>query len=119
MDNTARYSIGWIAPLPLELIAAKAMVDEDYNDIPVGEYTYHGGKMGEHYVVMAVQPRMGTDAASDLAARMCSVFKNIKCFLVVGIGGGVRGYGPHGAASQIVLGGVVTSVPTGKYGGVV
>ncbi|KAL9078304.1 MAG: hypothetical protein Q9157_002767 [Trypethelium eluteriae] len=117
--DTARYTIGWIAPLPLELTAARAMFDDDYHDIPVGNYTYYGGKIREHYVVMAVQPRMGTDAASDLVARMRSAFQSLKCFLVVGIGGGVRGYGPHGATSQIVLGDVVVSVPMSKHGGVV
>ncbi|KAI9770023.1 MAG: hypothetical protein M1840_003735 [Geoglossum simile] len=68
---------------------------------------------------MAVQSRIGTDAASDLAARMRNAFKNIECFVVVGIGGGVPRYGPAGAPSQIVLGDVVVSYPAGSYGGVV
>lgn len=113
-----RYTIGWIAPLALELIAAKAMLDEDHQEIHVNEYNYHGGRIGQHYVVMAVQPKMGTDAASALAARMHAAFKNIKYFLVVGIGGGVPCYGSPGALSQIVLGDVVVSSPRGFYGGV-
>ena len=117
--DVSQYTIGWIAPLALELTAARAMLDEDFGSTSVDEYTYHGGRIGQHHVVMAVQPRMGTDAASDLAARMCSAFKNIKCFFVVGIGGGLESYGPPGAVSQIVLGDVVVSVPSGKHGGVV
>ncbi|KAF2230817.1 hypothetical protein EV356DRAFT_508116 [Viridothelium virens] len=118
MDNT-RYTIGWIAPLALELAAALAMTDDNYEEITVGDHKYHGGTIGKHYVVMAVQSRTGTTAASGLAAWMCAAFRNLKCFLVVGIGGGVRSYGPYGAASQIVLGDVVVSVPKGNFGGVV
>ncbi|OCK81526.1 purine and uridine phosphorylase [Lepidopterella palustris CBS 459.81] len=111
--------VWWIAPLPLELAAAKAMLDEDYGDISIDGYNYYGGKIGQHDVVMAVQPKIGTDAASDLAARMRVAFRNIVYFLVVGIGGGVPSYGPSGAQHQIVLGDVVVSVPRGQYGGVV
>ncbi|RYP53671.1 hypothetical protein DL768_001397 [Monosporascus sp. mg162] len=99
--EVTRYSVGWIAPLPLELTAAKAVLDEDYGELRVGKYTYYGGKIGQHHIVMAVQSRMGTDAASDLAARMRDAFRNIEHFVVVGIGGGVPGYGPAGAPSQI------------------
>ncbi|KAF2793702.1 purine and uridine phosphorylase, partial [Melanomma pulvis-pyrius CBS 109.77] len=118
-DQPARYTIGWIAPLPLELTAAKAVLDEDHGDIHADGYIYHGGKIGKHNVVMAVQPKMGTDAASDLAARVRATFKNVGYFVVVGIGGGVPNYGPSGARSQIVLGDVVVSYPRGRYGGIV
>ncbi|OCK78068.1 purine and uridine phosphorylase, partial [Lepidopterella palustris CBS 459.81] len=117
--EVTRYSVGWIAPLPLELTAAKAVLDEDYGDIHVGDYIYHGGRIGQHDIVMAVQPKMGTDAASDLAARMRAAFRNIQFFMVVGIGGGVPSYGPPGASAQIVLGDVVVSCPRDKHGGVV
>jgi nucleoside phosphorylase len=118
-EGVAQYSIGWIAPLPLELTAAKAMLDEDHGDIHVGGYIYHGGRIGNHNVVMAVQPKMGTDAASDLAARVRAAFRNIEYFVVVGIGGGVPSYGPAGAQHHIVFGDVVVSYPKGSYGGVV
>lgn len=113
-----RYTIGWIAPLALELIAAIAMLDEEHDSIRVDEYNYHGGRIGEHYVVMAVQSKIGTDAASSLAARMHAIFKNIRYLLVVGLGGGVPSYGLAGALSQIVLGDVVVSHPKDRYGGV-
>lgn len=106
--------------MPLELTAAKGMFESrSIEKIDFDGHSFYGGKMGEHYVVMGVQHKMGTDAASDLAARMRSAFKNIEFFLVVGIGGGVPSYGPPGAKSEIVLGDVVVSVPFGDYGGVV
>ena len=114
-----RYTIGWIAPLPLEFTAAIATLDEEHGDIHVNEDGYCGGRIGQHNVVMAVQPNIGTNAASNLAARMHAAFKNIKYFLVVGIAGGVPFYGLPGAQSQIVLGDVVVSRPTSKYGGVI
>lgn len=114
-----QYTIGWIAPLPLEFTAAIAMLDEEHGDIHVNEDGYCGGRIGQHNVVMAVQPNIGTNAASDLAARMHAAFKNIKYFMVVGIAGGVPFYGSPGAQSQIVLGDVVVSRPMGKYGGVI
>ncbi|KAH8727306.1 ankyrin repeat-containing domain protein [Phaeosphaeriaceae sp. PMI808] len=117
--GVARYSIGWIAPLPLELTAAKAVLDEEYKEHRINGYTYYGGRIGEHDVVMAVQAKMGTDGASDLAARMLAAFSYIEYFVVVGIGGGVPSYGPPGASFQIVLGDVVISYPKGSYGGVV
>lgn len=113
------YTIGWIAPLPLELMVAEAVLDEDHGYIYVEGYIYHGGRVGKHNVVRAVQPKIGTEAAADLAARMRAAFKKIEYFLVVGIGGGVPSYGLAGAQSQIVLGDVVVSVPGGQYGGII
>jgi nucleoside phosphorylase len=117
--DAASYTIGWIAPLSLELTAAMAMLDEVYVDMHVDGYIFHGGRIGQHNLVLAVQPRMGTDAASDLAARMHAAFRNIEYFLVVGIGGGVPSYGCSSAKTEIVLGDVVVSYPRGQYGGVV
>ncbi|KAF2471639.1 purine and uridine phosphorylase [Lindgomyces ingoldianus] len=118
MEST-RYTVGWIAPLYLELIAAKSALEQEYDEIYADGYRFYGGRIGEHNVVLGVQPTIGTDAASDLAARMSSAFPNIRFFLVVGIGGGVPRYGVTGAASEIVLGDVVVSYPWGNSGGVI
>lgn len=115
----ARYTVGWIAPLPLELMAARSALEEEYGTIYDDKYSYYGGKIGAHNVVIGVQSRIGTDAASDLAARMQAAFPNIEFFLVVGIGGGVPRYGPVSAAFEMVLGDVVVSCPRGNFGGVV
>jgi len=113
-----QYTVGWIAPLPLELTAARSALEPEYGRIHADGYNYYGGRIGTHEVVLGVQSRMGTDAAADLAARMQAAFPNIKFFLVVGIGGGVPRYGPVGAVSEIVLGDVVVSYPWGNLGGV-
>jgi nucleoside phosphorylase len=112
------YTVGWIAPLPLELTTARSVLEQEYGPVYAGGYSYYGGKIGTHDVILGVQSRMGTDAAADLAARMQAAFPNIKFFLVVGIGGGVPRYGPAGAVSEIVLGDVVVSYPRSDLGGV-
>lgn len=81
--------MGWIAPLALELIAAKSALDQEYGDVYARGYSYYGGRIGTHNIVIGVQSRMGIDMASDLAAKMQAVFPNIQFFLVIGIGGGV------------------------------
>lgn len=117
--NSSSYRIGWIAPLPLELTAAIAMLDEDHGDAHVDGYIFHRGRIGRQNIALSVQPRMGTDAASDLAARMRAAFPQIEYFLVVGIGGGVPSHGRSSTKAQIVLGDVVVSCPRGRHGGVV
>jgi nucleoside phosphorylase len=117
--ETTCYTVGWMAPLPLEHTAAISTLEEVHGEIPANGYCYHGGRIGAHNIVIGVQSRMGTDAASDLAARMEAAFPNIKFFLVIGIGGGVPRYGPPGAISKIVLGDVVVSYLRGSFGGVV
>jgi nucleoside phosphorylase len=113
------YTVGWIAPLPLEQIAARSALDQEHGLVPSGGYIYIGGMIGSHNVVIGVQSKMGTDAASDLASRMRDAFPSIEYFFVVGIGGGVPRYGPAGARYEMVLGDVVVSYPRGDYGGVV
>jgi len=119
MDENDRYSVGWIAPLPLELTAAIAALDERYTDFDHDQYKYYRGRIGRHNIVVAVQPRTGTNSAASLAARMKSVFRRIEFFVVVGIAGGVPTYGPAGSKQQIVLGDVVVSRPRKKHGGIV
>jgi nucleoside phosphorylase len=117
--DPSEYTIGWIAPLPLELAIAKVMMDETHDRISDGEYTYSCGRIGLHNVVIAPQAYLGITHASKLADRMKNKFKNLRFFLVVGIGGGVPSYGRPGAKEQIVLGDVVVSYPRGNHGGVV
>lgn len=117
MDPTD-YNVGWIAPLPLELTAARHMLDVEHEGVTDNEHRYIAGKIGDHNVVIGIQSKMGTSAAADLAARMRRACPNIKFFLVVGIGGGVPSYGPAGDVNTIVLGDVVVSSPRGNHGGV-
>ncbi|KAH8696889.1 nucleoside phosphorylase domain-containing protein [Phaeosphaeriaceae sp. PMI808] len=116
--DRAKYTVGWIAPMALELTAATAIL-EDHKTIPVAEdgALYHVGRIGDHYVAMVVCPRIGTHPAATVVANMCRSFRNIRHILVVGIAGGVPHYGV-GLQEQIVLGDVVIGVPQYSEGGV-
>lgn len=117
-DDTAQYTVGWIAPLPLELTAAKGMLDNlTTKRVPHDNALYHVGQIGVHSVVMVVCPNMGTEPAATVLANMLRSFPNIKHILVVGIAGGVPCYGP-GLQEQICLGDVVVGVPQKGSGGV-
>ncbi|KAK6342187.1 hypothetical protein TWF730_001666 [Orbilia blumenaviensis] len=85
------YTIGWICALPIEMAAARLMLDDIHPDyIPNGpedDNAYIFGEIGGHYIVIACLPK--------------------------GIGGGVP------TKHDIRLGDVVVGIPTGKFPGVV
>ncbi|GAB1202930.1 hypothetical protein APSETT445_001554 [Aspergillus pseudonomiae] len=122
LDNS-EYAVGWIAALPHERAAAKAMLDtvhapprhkhaKDHNSYTLGSIN---GPNGEHNVVIASLPsgRYGTVTAATSAKQMLSSFPSIKFGLMVGIGGGIPS-----EDHDIRLGDVVVSQPTGAFGGV-
>ncbi|KAB8209117.1 hypothetical protein BDV34DRAFT_31716 [Aspergillus parasiticus] len=122
LDNS-EYAVGWIAALPHERAAAKAMLDtvhapprhkhaKDHNSYTLGSIN---GPNGEHNVVIASLPsgRYGTVTAATSAKQMLSSFPSIKFGLMVGIGGGIPSDN-----HDIRLGDVVVSQPTGAFGGV-
>ncbi|KIX05149.1 uncharacterized protein Z518_06021 [Rhinocladiella mackenziei CBS 650.93] len=113
------YTVGWICALPVEMAAAKAMLDEIHHALPNppnDHNTYTLGQMGAHRVVVACMPSgvYGTTSAATVAHQMMSTFRSIRFGLMVGIGGGA----PN-ASADIRLGDVVVSKPTDCYGGVV
>jgi nucleoside phosphorylase len=112
------YTVGWVCALPIELTAARSMLDEMYGRIipeKEGEDIYHLGSIEGHNVVIACLPwRTGTNSAAALATRMQAKFEGIRFGLMVGIGGGVPGQ-----QGDIRLGDVVVSVPRQAFGGVV
>lgn len=112
--NHREYTVGWICALPIELVAAEAMLDEKYKDDSSSQYTL--GRIGHHKVVMACLPAglIGTNAAATVATKMVCNFPSIRFGLMVGIGGGVPS-----EASDIRLGDVVVSQPQNGNGGVV
>ena len=115
----ADYTVGWICALPLELGAATAMLDEKHLALPVqpnDENTYILGRVGAHNIVIACLPygMTGNNSAATVANDMTRSFKSIKIRLMVGIGGGAPG-----EETDIRLGDVVVSKPTGIHGGVV
>ncbi|KAK9485193.1 hypothetical protein V1527DRAFT_452484 [Lipomyces starkeyi] len=54
-------TVGWICALPLEMAAAKAMMDEVYEDLPVQPNDHNAyilGRIGNHNIVIACLPRV-------------------------------------------------------------
>ncbi|KAK1774084.1 nucleoside phosphorylase domain-containing protein [Copromyces sp. CBS 386.78] len=116
--DTARYTVGWIAPLPVELTAALGLLeDRTTMEVPGDDATYHVGRIGNHFVVIVVCPSTGIIAASIALTNMRRSFRNIRHILVVGTAGGVPSYGPD-MEEQIVLGDVVVGIPHHGTGGV-
>lgn len=112
------YTVGWICALPLEMAAAKAMLDEVHADLPANpsdENTYILGRICSHNVVVACLPTgiIGPTPAATVATQMLSTFRSIRFNLMVGVGGGVP------SQADIRLGDVVVAKPTRDHGGVV
>jgi nucleoside phosphorylase len=113
------YTVGWICALPLEMAAAKVMLDEVHTKLPQPRHdhnTYVLGEIAGHNVVIACLPSgvYGTTLAAVVAEQMLSTFHSIRFGLMVGIGGGVPSL-----SADIQLRDVVVSKPTGSLGGVV
>ncbi|KAN0087189.1 hypothetical protein V8E54_000877 [Elaphomyces granulatus] len=113
------YTVAWVCALPLEMAAAKSMLDEIHPDLPTSsndQNTYVLGRIHAHNLVIACLPSgvYGTTSAAIVANQMRFTFPAIRFGLMVGIGGGV----PTKEA-DIRLGDVVVSKPTGDFGGVV
>lgn len=112
------YTVAWICALPLEMTAAKLMLDKVHASLPQPKTdynTYTLGSVGGHNVVVACLPSgvYGTTSAAIVLAHMLPTFPSLRFALMVGIGGGV----PESA--DIRLGDVVVSLPSGAFGGVV
>lgn len=113
------YTVGWICALPLEMAAAKAMLDSTHPKLMQATSDHNSYTLGEiagHNVVIACLPAgvYGTTSATSVAKDMLSTYKAIRFGLMVGIGGGA----PN-EANDIRLGDVVVSQPSGTSGGVI
>ncbi|KAK6838762.1 hypothetical protein RU639_000379 [Aspergillus parasiticus] len=113
------YTVAWICALPLEMTAAKAMLDTLHHLLPQAENDYNSYTLGSihgHNIVVACLPSgvYGTIAASTVISQLCSTFPRIQFGLMVGIGGGVPSTG-----ADIRLGDVVVSRPTPTSCGVI
>ena len=124
LDSPDKYTVGWIAALPIERAAATAMLDEQHrkplNFIkpPNDKNSYTWGQISDHNVVIASLPAgvYGTVAATSTAVQMLSSFPQIRVGLMVGIGAGI----PRPDQDvDIRLGDIVVSQPSGNSGGVV
>jgi nucleoside phosphorylase len=109
------FTVGWIAPLPVERAAAEVLLDERYEDCDWCHGPFVLGRVGGHRVVLGYLPAgsIGTNSAAVIATQMASTFKHMKIRMLVGIGGGVPS-----ADTDIRLGDVVVSQPGKGHGGV-
>ncbi|KAL4788547.1 hypothetical protein BJX76DRAFT_363310 [Aspergillus varians] len=113
------YTVAWICALPLEMAAAKVMLDETHNPLyqPSTDHNaYTLGRRAGHNVVIACLPSgiYGTTSAATVLSHMLPTFPSLRFGLMVGIGGGV----PR-TDVDIRLGDVVVSMPNASSGGVV
>jgi nucleoside phosphorylase len=117
LDNS-EYQVGWICALPLEMAAARAMLDETHEppqeQDPSDHNNYCLGRIQRHNVVIACLTDYGTTSAAAVAQQMLHTFKEIRFGLMVGIGGGVPS-----PRKDIRLGDIVVSKPEGTFNGVV
>ncbi|KAL3472083.1 purine and uridine phosphorylase [Aspergillus californicus] len=112
------YTIAWICALPLEMAAARVMLDKIHRPLPkpsADPNAYEVGELNGHYIIIACLPAgvYGTISAATVVSRMRLTFPRLQYGLMVGIGGGVPG-----KDNDIRLGDVVVSKPVGKYSGV-
>lgn len=111
------YTVGWVCALPVELAAAKALLDEEHENAKVNDNNiYCMGSMAGHNVVIVCLPagRIGNNPATAVATQMQAAFESIRFGLMVGIGGGVPS-----EEADIRLGDVVVSHPQQRASGVI
>ncbi|EHA19938.1 hypothetical protein ASPNIDRAFT_39357 [Aspergillus niger ATCC 1015] len=111
------YKVAWICALPIELAAAKSLLDDVHESLPqptdCNAYTL-GSMYGHNIAIACLQSGIyGTCSAASVATQMKQTFPSIEFGLTVGVGGGVP------TRADIRLGDVVVSTPTGQLGGVV
>lgn len=87
------YTVAWICALPLEMSAARAMLDDVHEALPQDvndSNCYALGTIGKHRVTIACLPdgHYGTNNAAIVFTNLRRTFRNIQLGLMVGIGGG-------------------------------
>lgn len=113
------YTVGWVCALPIEMAAAKAILDSIHVSLPrkkgdINTYTF--GRVAEHNVVIACLPagQYGTNNAATVASNMSRSFSSITIRLMVGIGGGVPDGGIDIRLGDVVVGTEVMQYDLGK-----
>ncbi|RPA81469.1 hypothetical protein BJ508DRAFT_112407 [Ascobolus immersus RN42] len=119
-EPISKYTIGWICALELESTAAAIALDErldEPDDLPSqDEQKYRFGRIGKHYIVIAVPARgdTGEVTVAQTAIHMVRTFRNLRIALMVGIGGGA----PIGSSPRdLRLGDVVVGIPGNDHNG--
>ncbi|KAK4220461.1 hypothetical protein QBC38DRAFT_207355, partial [Podospora fimiseda] len=123
LDSPDSYSVAWIAALPIERAAAKAMLDEEHA-APIGfirhrtdANVYTWGRVGEHNIVIVSLAAgvYGMTTAATTASDLLASLPSIRVGLLVGIGGGIA---RPDEGRDIRLGDIVVSQPDRTTGGV-
>ncbi|KAL6827987.1 hypothetical protein V8C40DRAFT_286854 [Trichoderma camerunense] len=113
------FQIGWICALPIEVAAAKEMLDENFGILDEQDSndtnSYTLGRIGKHYVAIAGLGQYGTTSATTVAINMTRTFsQSLRIGLMVGIAAGIPSL-----RHDIRLGDVIVSYPDGTCGGVI
>lgn len=114
-----KFQIGWICALPIEVAAAKEMLDENFGILDEQDSndsnSYTLGRIGKHYVVIAGLGQYGTTSATTVAINMTRTFsQSLRIGLMVGIAAGIPS-----PKHDIRLGDIIVSYPDGTCGGVI
>lgn len=110
MSDPQKYTVGWVCAIATEYLAAQLFLDEEHEgpeSVSINDSNnYTLGKIGKHYVVIAVLPHgeYGISSAAGVAHDMLHSFPNVRISLMVGIGGGAPS-----SKHDIRLGDVVVS----------
>jgi nucleoside phosphorylase len=91
------YTIAWIAPLEMDALAARNMLDHIHKAVkfPAGQgvdFIYTVGDINGHNIVIATFPSghsAGVGAAASLARDIKAKFPNVLLTLLVGVAGGI------------------------------
>jgi nucleoside phosphorylase len=112
------FRVAVICALPREADAVNLLFDQFWDEVrdPYGRAegdtnTYITGRIGDHHVVLAVLPNMGTNSAAAATASLRSSYTDLKLAILVGICGGV----PRVANFDVFLGDVVVSKTIIQY----
>jgi nucleoside phosphorylase len=123
MASVEDYTIGCICALPIEAVALRAFLDEEHNcpEIPSthaatqDQNIYTTGAIGGHKIVVGSLPlgRYGVSQATGVIENMIRSFPNLRCCLMVGIGGGAPS-----SKHDIRLGDIVVSAAFDRSSGI-
>ncbi|KAJ3575968.1 hypothetical protein NPX13_g3851 [Xylaria arbuscula] len=109
------YTVGWVCALPIEMAAAKCMLQTAHDSLensPDDSNTYSLGSLHGHNIAIACLPTAGygTNNAAIVASNMRRTFPSIRIYLLVGVGGGAPS-----DEHDVRLGDVVVSTAVIQY----
>jgi hypothetical protein len=116
------YTVCWMTTLDCELVAARLFLDKEHADLPTDRKdpnSYILGEMGINNVVIAFTPQgqYGIVSIANTVANMSRTFRQVRCVLLVGVGGGAPGKpNERNPLMDIRLGDVVVSCPDENEG---